>query len=192
MTEDDRLVDLLAAAIAQVDPTIAKRIETDPQAHLDLLALTARADAAVGDLLHRSVVAARAAGWSWEAVGTVLGMSRQAAHQRFGGPPGDDPAYDDTVPGGVERRRLVGLLPMDEITTLDLWGRHGWRAVAAGPGYHDIEHTTVVWEHERAFVGTRRIKTLEGQGWQRVGGTWFPWVYLERRRDETPLPGEPE
>lgn len=185
MTEDDRLADLLAAAIAQVDPTIARRIEDDPQAHLDLLALTARADTAVDDLLHRAVVAARAAGWSWEAVGSVLGMSRQAAHQRFGAAP-------DDVPDGHERRRLVGTLPMDEIATLDLWGRHGWRAVGAGPGYHDVERTSAVWEHERAFVGSRRVKALERQGWQRVGGTWFPWVYLERRREETPLPGEPE
>jgi hypothetical protein len=31
----------------------------------------------------KAVTAARNEGWSWELVGTALGISRQAAHQRF-------------------------------------------------------------------------------------------------------------
>jgi dihydroxyacetone kinase len=34
--------------------------------------------------LHESVLAARAANYSWAAIGAVLGVSKQAAQQRFG------------------------------------------------------------------------------------------------------------
>ena len=39
---------------------------------------------AADDQLHETVVAARAAGYSWAAIGAVLGVSKQAAQQRFG------------------------------------------------------------------------------------------------------------
>ena len=41
-------------------------------------------------LLGEAVTSARAAGASWDAIGRVLGMSRQAAHQRFGRPRDQD------------------------------------------------------------------------------------------------------
>jgi len=37
--------------------------------------------------LHDAVAAARAAGISWALIGTALGVSRQAAHKRFGDVP---------------------------------------------------------------------------------------------------------
>ncbi|MDQ3956680.1 MAG: hypothetical protein M3285_14175 [Actinomycetota bacterium] len=36
--------------------------------------------------LHRQVLAARDAGWSWGYIGSVLGTTRQAAEQRFNKP----------------------------------------------------------------------------------------------------------
>jgi hypothetical protein len=39
---------------------------------------------AADDRLHDTVVAARTAGYSWASIGAVLGVSKQAAQQRFG------------------------------------------------------------------------------------------------------------
>lgn len=167
------LADALAAAIAKVDPSIEKRIDVDPQAALDLVVITADAYSQTGQLLTSAVSSARAAGWSWEAVGKALGMSRQAAQQRFG-LKGDLP--DETN----DRQRIVGLSATNEMSILNEKGRHGWHSVGFGPMFHELEKSDGQWEHRRAFVGSRRAKSLETEGWERIGHLWFPWVYLKK------------
>ena len=173
---------ILAGAIASVDPTIEKRIETDPQATLDLVVITAAAYAETGKLLTSAVAAARASGWSWEAVGTALGMSRQAAQQRFG-------VKTASAEATITTQRVVGLTAFNEIEILNEKGRHGWHSIAFGPLFHDLEKSGVQWEHRRMFVGSRKIKALEAQGWQQIGHIWFPWVYLKKSLG---IPAEPE
>lgn len=167
------LAHVLAAAIANADPTIEKRIDTDPQAALDLVVITAEAYAETGTLLSSAVASARAAGWSWEAVGGALGMSRQAAQQRFG-------LKAEEAEPSHERKRLVGLMATNEMDVLNAMGRKGWHSVGYGPLFHDLEQTDLQWEHKRVFVGSRRIKNLETEGWERVGSMWFPWIYYKR------------
>lgn len=178
------LADLLASAIARADPSLAARLDDDPRAHLDLVLLTSRAHEETGRLLHASVSSARAAGWSWVSIGELLGMSRQAAQQRFGHRPG---AAEDTD----ERRQLIGLNAFNEMETLNAWGRHGWHSVSFGPLFHDVERSEVQWEHRRVVVGTGHARELEAEGWERIGTMWFPWVYLKRRLDLPAEPGEP-
>ncbi|MEO6471302.1 MAG: hypothetical protein ABIR57_05460 [Aeromicrobium sp.] len=173
---------ILAAAIAKVDPTIEKRIDTDPQATLDLVVITAEAYSATGNLLSSAVASARSAGWSWEAVGTALGMSRQAAQQRFG-------STADLAESAHERQRLVGLTTNNEIEILNERGLHGWHSVGYGPLFHDLEKSDFQWQHCRAFVGSRKARNLEAEGWDRIGSMWFPWVYLKKPLG---LPAEPE
>jgi len=183
--DDQAFTDEVARAIARLDPDLEKRLlGHDPQAHLDLVVLTSRAQSAVGELLRSAVSSARAAGWSWEAIGASLDMSRQAAQQRFGRT-ADDVASDDG-------RRLVGLTAFNEIETLNAWGRHGWHSIGYGPMFHDVVHTQVQWEHRRAVVGGRAARNLETDGWERFGSVWFPWVYFRRPIDAPALPGEPE
>lgn len=167
------LAHILAAAIATADPTIGRRIDDDPQATLDLVVITAQAYAETGKLLSSAVASARAAGWSWEAVGKALGMSRQAAQQRFGA----KAELEELAP---ERKRLVGLMATNEMDAVNAMGRKGWHSVGYGPFFHDLEKTALQWEHRRVFVGSRKIKALETEGWERVGTMWFPWVYLEK------------
>ncbi len=176
--------DVVARAIAQLDPGLEKRLGQDPQAHLDLVVLTRRAHDEVGELLRSAVVSARAAGLSWEAIGGSLRMSRQAAQQRFGRS-ADARAADDG-------RRLVGLTAFNEIETLNAWGRHGWHSVGYGPMFHDVVHTPVQWEHRRVVVGGRGARSLEAAGWERIGSVWFPWVYFRRALDAPAEPGEPD
>ena len=165
---------LLAKAIAAMDPTIEKRIEDDPQAHLDLVVIASQADAETGRILTAAVGSARSAGLSWEAVGKALGMTRQAAQQRFGIKADDADA---------SRTRLVGLTATNEMDVLDEMGRKGWHSVGHGPLFHDLEKSEVQWEHRRVFVGSRKAKVLENQGWELSGAMWFPWHYFKRATD---------
>ncbi len=180
--EADELADLLAQAIARMDPTIGRRLDHDLQAHLDLVVLTSRAHTETGNLARAAVSSARAAGWSWEAVGSALGMSRQAAQQRFG-------LKIDVYENSPERRRLVGLTAANEIDQLNTWGEQGWHSIGYGPFFHDVERSDSRWEHRRVVVGSRKVRELES-GWERVGTMWFPWVYFKRPVNGSVAPGD--
>ncbi|MET0930587.1 MAG: hypothetical protein ABWX74_13790 [Aeromicrobium sp.] len=185
MTIDDaEFDDLIARAVARLDPSLERRLDTEPQAHLDLVLVARRAHDQTNKLLHGAVTSARAAGWSWEAIGSALGMSRQAAQQRFGRKPA-------VIPGTAEHRQLVGLTAFSEMDQLEEWGRHGWHSVGYGPLFHDVEKSPVQWEHRRAVIGSRKARDLEADGWERIGTMWFPWVYLKRPLDVPAVPGEP-
>lgn len=53
--------------------------------HMRRIAAAAKNVAAADEQLRREVAAARAAGESWSVIGIALGVTRQAAYQRFGG-----------------------------------------------------------------------------------------------------------
>jgi hypothetical protein len=169
----------LSATLARV----AGAEESDPDRDqlLELVDVTARAGTETRSLLSEAVTSARAAGASWDAIGRVLGMSRQAAHQRFG-----RTRDQDDTPG----TRILGpVTAYSEMEALRAAGRHGWHSVGFGAYQHTLEHSATQWEHRRirvVAVGTRT--RLEGEGWQ-VIGTWFPWVYLKR---DTGTPALPE
>lgn len=181
MTSSD-IARILAGAIAKVDPTIEKRIDTDPQATLDLVVITSEAYVETAKLLSSAVASARSAGWSWDAVGKALGMSRQAAQQRFG-------LKADAAGASAECQRLVGVTAFNEIDVLNTKGRHGWHSTGFGPLFHDLERSEIQWEHRRVFVGSRKAKNLEADGWELIGHIWFPWVYFKKPLG---LPAEPE
>jgi len=182
--DSDEFANVVARAIARLDPTLEKRLEKEPQAHLDLVVLTNRVYDETATLLRAAVSSARAAGFSWEAIGTALGMTRQAAQQRFGHKP-------VPIPGTTEHRQLVGLTALNEIEQLNEWGCHGWHSIGYGPLFHDVENSDVQWEHRRAVVGSRTARDLEKKGWERIGTMWFPWVYFKRPLDLAAEPGEP-
>lgn len=182
MNGNPELAQLLARAIAVMDPTIEKRIDSDPRASLDLVVIASEAHTETGKILNSAVSSSRAAGWSWEAVGKALGMSRQAAQQRFG-------LKAELAEPSPERQRLVGLTATNEMDVLNEKGRHGWHSVGYGPLFHDLEKTDSQWEHCRVFVGSRKSRDLESHGWERIGTMWFPWHYYKRMLE---LPAEEE
>ena len=190
--DDSEFDDLIARAVARLDPTLERRLDTDPQAHLDLVVVARRAHDETNKLLRAAVSSARAAGWSWEAIGSALGMSRQAAQQRFGHKAEVVPevAVGPPPPAG-EHRQLVGLTAFSEMDQLNEWGRHGWHSIGYGPLFHDVEKSPNQWEHKRAVIGSRKARDLEAEGWERIGSMWFPWVYLKRQLDRPAVPGEP-
>ena len=123
------------------------------------------------DLLRQSVVAARAAGCSWAAIGAELGMSRQAAQQRFGGSTGTGTGATRD-PGDDTERWLGPVTAFDELPELELAGRLGWHTVEAGMLCHRMVRTDTQWQHKRA-IWPGSLARNEREGWQ-IGCRAFP------------------
>ncbi|TFC94480.1 MULTISPECIES: hypothetical protein [Cryobacterium] len=172
---DDTLRNALSDAIAAADPSLAGRLEHEPNSYLDLIDLTARSAEEIAQLLQLAVTSARQAGLSWERIGQQLGMSRQAAQQRFGRVvEGIDAVSSDEI------RRISPLTAFDEMDELAAAGRTGWHSIGYGMYFHDLIRSDEQWEHLRvvAFASSRRA--MESEGWYRIGSMWFPWAYYAR------------
>ena len=147
---------------------------------LALVQQAAEADRVAGDLLQQAVTAARANGHSWAEIGKALGLTRQAAQQRFG------KAFATTAPGdgdaGSEERWLGPVTALDEMAELAIAGELGWHTIGAGMLRHRMVRTPTRWEHKRV-VWTGPVARYEKDGWQ-VGSRAFPWLYLVRDTGE--------
>lgn len=180
--QDPSLRSALSEALDTVDPALRGRLLTDPQAYLDLVALTAQARSETDAMLRLAVAGARSAGCTWEQVGRVLDMSRQAAQQRYGTPE-ESPVADEG-----RTARLAPLTAFTEMPVLDRAGRYGWELVSCGIATLVVRKTDVQWEHQRVFASRGAVRSLEAQGWD-VVTAWFPWTYLKR---QTHRPADPE
>ena len=173
--DDETLRRALSDAIAAVDPALARRLEHESDSYLDLIELTSRSAEEIAQLLHSAVISARQAGVSWERIGQRLGMSRQAAQQRFG-----------RVLDGIDvhpsdaKRRLYPLTAFNEMAALDEAGRTGWHSIGYGMYFHDVIQSDEQWEHRRVAAFGSSRHNLEGKGWHRIGTIWFPWAYYAR------------
>lgn len=177
------LRDHLARALEAYDPDLAGRLTQDAQAHLELVALSRAARAETDVLLAAAVTSARGAGCTWEQVGAVLGMTRQAAQQRYGRAAA--PA-DPAASPAAGRRTLRPLSAFTEMAVLSRAGRYGWHSVGYGALFHTVERDTQQWEHTRTLG-----RAPEGAGWQPVGSGWGWWSYWARPTAEPALPGDP-
>lgn len=169
VTSTEALVAALGSAILTTAP------DGD---QLALVRHAASAEVVSRDLLQQAVSAARASGHSWAAIGTELGMSRQAVQQRFGDRTEGEPVTD-------EQRWLGPVTAFDEMAELEIAGRRGWHTIRAGMLRHLVVHTPTQWEHKRV-VWTGSLKRYEKDGWV-VGCRALPWIYLIR---DTGLPTE--
>lgn len=141
-----------------------------PEDQLEIVARAAEAHDRTRELLAHSVGAAKAGGHSWAAIGSTLGLSRQAAQQRFGR------VEDEEL--GAEHRWLGPVTAFDEMAELELAGRMGWHTVGAGLLRHKMVRTATRWEHRRV-VWLRPASQYAVDGW-RIGCRAFPWLYLIR------------
>lgn len=165
---------LLSEAIHASRPDIAPRLGTDPAAHLDLIALALDARSETDALVRAAVSAARSAGCTWEAIGQVLDMSRQAAQQRYG----KDAEELPRVGGRVVR--LAPLSAFNEMQVLDRAGRYGWHCIGYGALFHVVQKSDVQWEHRRCSAIGAEHRQLEADGWERIGSGWFTLAYYKR------------
>ena len=167
-------------------------LQHNPDAYLRLIAASRTAAEQTSSLLRSSIDSARAAGHSWDTVGRILGVSRQAAQQRFGSPgtpPVASPLYGNSdFEGDAERRVISPLTAFDEMAVLNDEGRRGWHSVDFGTLYHLVERSPWQWEHRRVvWSPISPLRRLESEGWQLVGAMTFPWAYYARQLD---LPAE--
>lgn len=122
---------------------------------------------------HRWVSAARRGGASWSDVGGALGVSRQAAQQRF-----PDPGEPS---GSVPSTRVERATALDEMQILRERGREGYHLVGFAAFRLYLEPSDHPWEHLRVAGGRRDavVTRQQATGWQYVG-SWFPWHYFKR------------
>jgi hypothetical protein len=173
---------LLSEAITAARPDLSERLGTDPAAHLDLVSLALAARSETDALLRAAIASARSAGCTWEAIGHVLDMSRQAAQQRYGGEVAALPRAGGTI------LRLAPLTAFTEMRVLDRAGRYGWHSIGFGALFHIVEKSDLQWEHRRVHVVGADRRELEDAGWEQIGSLWFPWAYYKRCTGEPALP----
>lgn len=179
--EEERIREGVADAVLAGPTGMRDALDHDPDSYLRLVAATRVGAEETSRLLREAIGGARSAGHSWDVVGRLLGVSRQAAQQRFapGGPAGD---AGITAPGAPARRVLTPLTAFNEMEALDRAGLEGWHLVDFGPFFHVVEASGQPWEHRRVpFALGSRLRRLEIEGWTAVGA-WFPWRYLKRPR----------
>ncbi len=128
--------------------------------------------------LHRWVDAARRTGLSWTDIGSALGISKQAAQQRF-----RPLESDDEVPGaeGEEIVRL-GATAFNEMSILREEGRKGRELVRTGALILVFRPTDHPWEYRRRVGLATMTAEMKQAGWTYVS-SWMPFHYFKR-----PLP----
>lgn len=136
-----------------------------------------------GHSLSRWVDAGRHAGLSWAEIGGVLGVSRQAAQQRF------SPSDIAPTPGGnwIVRTRMTAF---NEVAALEEEGMKGNELVGAAPLKLFFVPRGRPWRNIRVTAfGTRQAQTVkryEDDGWKKAV-EWGPFYYFTRP-DDTDAP----
>ncbi len=133
-----------------------------------------------GHSLHRWVDAGRHAGLSWADIGEVLGVTRQAAQQRFA----RSSAFADVpIQESDESKTIVrtGMTAFNEVSVLEEEGRKGNSLVGAAPLKLFFSPRGVPHENMRvtALRPISVIKRYESAGWTYVL-SWFPFHYFTR------------
>ncbi|MEU7553746.1 hypothetical protein AB0B01_15605 [Streptomyces sp. NPDC044571] len=178
-----RIREGIAAAVLGAPEGLAESLEHDADGYLRLVDASRVGAEEASRLLREAVQGARAAGHSWDTVGRVLGVSRQAAQQRFAGKAADATAAGPVAggAGAAERRILSPVSAFTEMAALAEAGRDGWHLVGYGPLFHEVEASDHPWEHCRVTLASGgRHRRMEAEGWIPVGAGWFPWRYYKR------------
>ncbi|MCF3102534.1 hypothetical protein IPZ58_13190 [Streptomyces roseoverticillatus] len=173
--EEARIREGIAGAVLGAPEGLAESLEHDPQGYLRLVVATRTGAEETSRLLRQAVQGARAAGHSWDTIGRLLGVSRQAAQQRFA-------AKDTAAPkGSPERRVLTPLTAFNEMPALAEAGLEGWELVDYGPLYHAVVASDRRWEYRRVTLAVAgRARRMKADGWTEVGNGYFPWSYYKR------------
>jgi len=182
-TEASAVRDAVAEAVLGTPTGLRAALENNPEAYLRLVSASRTAAEETSRLLRESINGARAAGHSWDTLGRVLGVSRQAAQQRFSAAIQPRAALADETNTGPLRKVLSPVTAFDEMAVLAIEGRHGWHSVDYGALFHVVEHSALQWEHRRLpwTPGSAARRRLEAEGWMLIREMTFPWGYYKRQ-----------
>lgn len=126
--------------------------------------------------LQRWIDAGRRAGMSWAEVGDALGISKQAAQQRF---------RSDPPPGGAQAQDLIevrlGATAFNELRILRREGLEGNELVGTGGLVLVFRRSDQQWEYVRLMAVSAHSITakMSRKGWTYVS-SWFPFHYFKR------------
>ncbi|HEX8419770.1 MAG TPA: hypothetical protein VF638_07140 [Sphingomonas sp.] len=116
--------------------------------------------------------AARRAGMSWVDIGALLGISKQAAQQRFGG------QRDDAEPPAEAIVVKLGTTPLSEPQILVQQGAARRELIDIGTFRLIFQPSDTAWDYLRS-VRPLATDRLESENWQ-VAGRWFVFHYYKR------------
>ncbi len=125
--------------------------------------------------LHRWIHAARRAGMSWAEVGDALGISKQAAQQRF-----RSATDEDGLPHDLIEVRL-GPTAFNEVRVLRDEGLKRNELVRTGALALVFRRSERQWEYARIVAVSPHvvIGRMSREGWTYVS-SWFPFHYFKR------------
>jgi hypothetical protein len=134
----------------------------DPEVLLNLVRVVSAVSDDAARSLRDSVTAARSAGVSWDAIGSVLGTSRQAAQQRFAEPKGATSRTADST-----RRAIIGVNLFTELDILESEGLDRWLLTNAVAGSLEFERTAepVAYRRLRSLRKQTIIDHQRAEGW---------------------------
>ena len=151
-------------------------LEDDSMAYLQLIQSADIAHQECASLLQDAVHQARRLNHSWQSIGEVLGVSRQAAQQRF------KPSMESIELDESRCRRITGATAFNEMEMLRIEGKAGYHLVGFGPLFLMVQESNKQWEHKRiiAFAGSQFPgQKLTSKGWDYVG-SWMFFQYYKR------------
>ncbi len=150
--------------------------EDDPQRLLAHVADLESLSGTVNRLQHDAVYAARSAGCSWAQVGAALGVSKQAAQQRF------RIREDADQPEG---QRTVGPLDRaEEMEVLSRAAQEGWKLVETRLNLHVLEYAGGSWEITRKSLFQPGALPRRRDGWE-AATVRFPDAFYQRSAPQT-------
>ena len=125
--------------------------------------------------LQRWIDAARRTGLSWSDIGDTLGITKQAAQQRFKATEADEEALH---PDG-ERVVRLGATAFNEMRILREEGAKGYELVDTGVLKLVFRPTDRKWEYRRSIGGNFGDREIDADGWIYVS-SWLPFHYFKR------------
>ena len=137
----------------------------------DIVAEEARAT------LRNWINAGRRGGMSWADIGELMGISRQAAQQKFGSIREPEPHTGLTHNQTVD----VKATAFDEERILQREGERGLELLSVGPFKLHFKKTKQVWEYRRVTTVAAMWPhdASKDKDWQFVAA-WFPFKYFKR------------
>lgn len=141
---------------------------TSDSSGLDLIVGLTEMAKVADAMLAEAVASARADGATWAELGQILGVTRQAAHRRFG----REVAPSSEGVAVMASRR-------DELRDINELGRRGYRLSSVGLRRLEMQFVGVPTRHARAVGISAEAGRLVEEGWTIVG--WrFPDVFFCR------------
>ncbi len=127
--------------------------------------------------LHRWIDAGRRAGMSWTELGEALGISKQAAQQRFRSAADADDGAPDGEADAIEVR--LGATAFNEVRILREEGAKGNELIGTGVLKLLFRRSDRRWEHRRVDAVSAPVDAMAREGWIHVS-SWFLFHYFKR------------